>query len=279
MSQNKYNNHTLFQIVKHMKYNPYYAFSKLEDYLYEYHNDYYAYTYYVKLLIDLGNLEEAESMISFLETTFPKQIEDNLIFAKVRLLMFTGRFEEAFDLYNNYKEMLDSNGSAIIAIETMYEKMVKDNFFEGPSGSYLRNQIVDYDYDAFLNHIQKHTADYNSSLDKPNPVIFSPDFPLDKVFEEINKIIPNDKCTYFSVYYNFYVFKYDGNGRINNKLANYFRVVTLHNTNEIITMYPMDHGALLPYIDLNYLKEEKPSVKVMSRVDKFYKKYGDVSYK
>ena len=77
------------------------------------------------------------------------------------------------------------------------------------------------------------------------------------------------------------MFKYDNAGRISNKSVDYFRLVTIHGTNAFITMYPMHHGASLPYTDLNYLNEDykNNNVKRLSRVDKFYNKYGNLSKK
>ena len=38
---------------------------------------------------------------------------------------------------------------------------------------------------VFLEHIQKHMADYNQDLENPNEFIFTPDFPMDKVLNEV----------------------------------------------------------------------------------------------
>ena len=276
MAEEKFNKHTLFQIVKHMKYNPYYVLYKLDEYLYKYHTDYYAYTYYIKVLIDLGYFTEAYSAIEFVEAVFSNQLDDNFVFSKVRLFMYTGRYDEALKLYNENRETLLFNDPRVKIIETIHSKVSDGTVFSNDfSKSYLYNQIVNYDYNSFVSHIEKHTADYNFDIDNPNPVVFAPDFPLNDVLDEINRIIPSDKRTYFSLFYNFYVFKYDGNGRVDNKLVDYFRVVTFHDTDEMITMYPMVHGEALPYTDLNYLNKETFDVKVLSRVDKFNQKYSN----
>ena len=64
-------------------------------------------------------------------------------------------------------------------------------------------------------------------------------------------------------------------GRVDNKLANYFKVVCLHDTKDFITMCPVLEGENLPYIDINYLKEEKETSKVkrISQTEKFYQRY------
>ena len=275
----KFNNYELFQIVKEMKYNPYYAFSEIEDYLSRFPDDCYAYSYYIKLLIDLGRFEEAFSVLDFAENTFPDKIDINFIFGKIRALIFTGKYEEAYKIYTIYKDELISNDFRMSIFETICAIKVKNaSLVKDISGNrYLYNQLIDYSYDDFLVHMQKHMADYNIDSESPNPVIFSHDFPFDKVLSEIDKLIPNNDRIHYSFFYNFYVFKYDANGRINNKTVDYFRVVTFHNTKDIITMYPMQNGSALPYVDLNYLNDvyDSKKVKKLSRVDRFNQKYSN----
>ena len=104
-------------------------------------------------------------------------------------------------------------------------------------------------------------------------IIFNEDFPVSKVLEELKKYIPSKKSI-FSMYADKYTFKYDFCGRVNNKVSDFFRVVTFHNENKLLTMYPVSYGSELDYIDLNYLKEEKNSIKRLSRIDKFNQRYG-----
>ena len=57
---------------------------------------------------------------------------------------------------------------------------------------------------------------------------------------------------------------------------NYFQVVTLHGTNNIITMYPATSCEYLSYIDLNYLKKDKKNAKTKTRsqIEKFNARYN-----
>ena len=274
----KYNNYKLFQIAKHMNYNPYYALAKLEDYIYEFHKDYYGYAYYLRILIDLGLFEEAKSVLDFIESAFPQLVDDYIIFHKLRLLLFTDNYEEAYNLYNRHNAVLLAKYPRTKVVEIIYEKFVNGVVNSAYSKNYLNQQIVNYSSDCFLEHMQKHMNEYNIDVENPNPVIFNPDFPLNEIVDEINRIVPNDNRTYFSIFYNFYVFKYDDNGKIDNKYSDYFRVVTIHNTNKIITMYPMQHGEALLYTDFNYLNtEKKVKTRKISRVDRFYQKYGNIN--
>ena len=278
MNNERFNNYELSQISKDIKYNPYSALKRIEEYLRVFPEDYCAYSYYIKILVDFGRFEEASSVFDFAKNTFPDKIDTNYIYGKIRFLMFTGKYEEAYSLYINYKEELTEKGFRTDIFETVYDIKANNAVLEkDPSGTkYLYNQSIDYSYDDFLVHMQKHMADYNKNSASPNPVIFSYDFPFEKVLSEIDKLIPNDKRIYYSFFYNLYVFKYDANGRVDNKTVDYFRVVTFYDTKDIITMYPMQHGDYLPYIDLNYLNDiyDYTKVKKLSRVDKFNQKYS-----
>ena len=273
----KYNSHTLYHIAKHIKYNPYYALARLEEYLETFYEDYYGYICYIKTLIDIGDFEEAIPIIEFVESAFPDKLDSNLYYHKLRLCTFLEDYETAYQIYTNYKEEFLSIDNRISIFEVIYNKKVYDNIERSSTPSrYLYNQIVEYRHDDFINHISKHLANNNRNTKSPNPTIFNVDFPINEIITELKSIIPNDNRTYFNFAENFYVFKYNNNGKIDNKNADYFRVVTLHNTNELITMYPMKSGAVLPYTDLNYLNnaENKPKVRSLSRTEKFNQKYN-----
>ena len=71
-----------------------------------------------------------------------------------------------------------------------------------------------------------------------------------------------------------YIFKFDNCGRADYKITDYFEVVTLLDSCDFITMYPANISNTMPYIDLNYLKENKKvNEKRISQIDKFYKRY------
>ncbi len=273
----KYNSYALYHIIKHIKYNPYYALARLEEYIETYYEDYFGYLCYVKTLVDIGNFKEALSIIEFVESAFPNKVDSNLYYHKLRIHAFLGNYETAYQIYNDYKEAFLRIDSRVAIFEVIYNKKVYNNIERTSTPSrYLYNQIAEYSDNDFINHINKHLANNNQNDKSPNPTIFNQDFPIEQVIEELKTIIPNDNRTYFNFSENFYVFKYDNCGRINNKNTDYFRVVALHNTNELITMYPMKSGIILPYTDLNYLKPEKgkPKVRTLTRTEIFNQKYN-----
>ena len=72
-----------------------------------------------------------------------------------------------------------------------------------------------------------------------------------------------------------YIFKYLANGYVNNKLVDYLEVITLQNSNDIITMYPYENRERREYIDItpeiefSTLKHQR-----VSQIDKFNARYG-----
>lgn len=275
--KNQYDNYTLKNIMKYYKYEPFSVIDQLEDYMRKYPNDYAGYTDYAKMLIDVGKFDIAEQVLNFIDERFPQVKVEELKYYRVRLLMFTYRFEEAKQVFDEYRKEIMQRDPKNVVFDELYDVLTNKQLKRNYNNRYVINQMIEYRYEDFLNHIQKHTADFNEDLDEPNNTVFASDFPIDKIIEEMVKYVPSDNRTFFSYYNDFYVFKYDNNGRISNKSVDYFRVVAIHDTPNFITMYPLDSGASLPFIDLNYLKEEKEESKVkrLSRVDRFNQKYGN----
>lgn len=273
----EFDNYLLGNIMKYYKYEPFNVIGQLEDYIRDYPRDYVGYTYYAKMLIDTGDLETAEQVLNFIDDTFPDVKKAEIKYHRVRLLMLSGRFEEAKEVFEQYKEAITSRDPKNELFEVMYDAITNNEKRRSYNNRYLINQMIEYRYEDFLNHIKRHLADNNKDLDEPNAVIFAPDFPMEQILEEVKQYIPGDKKLFFGYYNDFYTFKYDCSGRVDNKSVDYFRIVTIHDTANFITMYPLDSGELLPYIDLNYLKEEKEESKVkrLSRVDRFNQKYGN----
>ena len=77
--------------------------------------------------------------------------------------------------------------------------------------------------------------------------------------------------------YNFfadeYYFRYDGCGEVGGKKTDYFKIVVLHNTDKLITMYPTTQGKELHHIDLSYLGLKDVPTRKLSQIDKFNMRY------
>lgn len=278
----KYHNKKLFLNAQaSLKTNPWDAKTKLEEYLELYPKDYLVYSYYASVLIMLGLLKEAEEILKYGEMLIEKEnainlnneksgLEHGIFITKLKLYSYQGRYDELYELLAKNKEYIsDRNLNAI----TFYSKNKNGLIKKDKSNirTYLFRQIIDYNEDEFLEHIKKHRIDSNGS-----PSTFNESFPLEQALEEIKKYLLTDKRLYIDFFLDLYVFKYDSCGKKDGVTTNYFKVYCLHDTKDIITMYPALDCQNLPYnIDLNYLllKDCKTKVKRKSQIDKFNQRY------
>lgn len=284
MNKNHFNVWEFKQVLNLAETDPISARVLYEEYLRKYPEDYSAYPYYCSNLITLGELELAEKVLKYVEKEYMKndsfnkkyrieKFEYNLFFARVKLLSYQEKYEELYKLcVKNISRVVDKSLNSVWFYSK--KRTGRLNNEKRDVNSYLFKQIVRYEEKDFLNHIKKHLSEYNENLEIPSATIFEENFPINEVVEEIKKYIPSDKRLFLGFYDDIYYFKYDGCGRVDKRLVNYFKVVCLHNSTDFITMCPVNGNDNLPHIDLNYMiKEDSTKVKRMSQIDKFNQRY------
>ena len=265
--------------------NPKEAKRQFEDYFEKYPTDYSAYLYYTYVLIVLGYFDEAEHILNYVKTAYLNDvnfmkhkkkvdlIRENIIFNTFKLLSYQGKYEELFVLCNENMQIirkfdlfsLDFYCKQKLGIQSLG---ARERF------PYLLKQIANYSEEEFLEHIKKHLADYNQDTEEPNECVFIPNFPVSKVLEEVKKHVGSNERLFSGFYENLYIFKYNGCGRVKNKLVDYFRVIALNDTGCFITMFPSDDCETMPFIDLNYMiQEDYPKTKRLSQIDKFNRRF------
>lgn len=280
------------------------AIDCFETYLEIFPDDYSAYCMYASNLIKIRRFKEAEIVLDeALEKYNRKKFDNkekeslfynNLHFTRIKLLCYQGKYQDCLNYCREHKEELikkDINlGLTIHYCIKQLNSKNSDKYISANNG-YLYNQMLDYSYEAFRKHIEKHFVDYKPKDNEEITSFFFKGFPIDKVLEEINNYIPNKDNSYCCGFFdNYYYFRYDDCGRClkdkdrkcsadkNYKsrlvATNYFKVITFHNTSNIITISPCENTKGLPYIDLNYIKdqvEQKPEKK--DAVKTFIKKW------
>lgn len=268
--------------------NPIKAKELLEEYLEKYPLDYSAYPYYSSTLVTLGDFESGEKILDYLKEKIEKEenfkkfiknpekkqiFEQNLYFSTIKLLCYQKKYQELYDVYKKKQIKLKNRdlGAVWFFVKKQLGKIdnIKRNDY-----TYLFRQIIEYKESDFKDHIKKHLSDNNDNIDSTISSVFVPNFPINDVLFEIKKYIPSEKRLLWGFFDDIYYFKYDGCGRVNNKLVNYFKVVCLTDTKDIITICPVSGSDDLPYIDLNYMiKEDDTKVKRISQIDKFKNRY------
>ena len=281
-----FNSWRYIEAKKLIKKNPFEAKKKMEEYLKNYPKDYNAKSYYAYLLVVLNKPNEAQKVLenleieSIMDSTFNRdtkkvlKLRNDIIINKMRILIYNNQYEEFLKYFEKYKYVL--NNDKLSSIHFLCRKKLnileeceynKDNY------GYLFGQILEYDENDFLLHIQKHQTDYNNDEEEPNANIFSEKFPINEIIEEVKKQIPSEDKLCYSMLSDSYFFKYNDCGRANNKITNYFLVACFHNTSDIITMCPVEDCENMPQIDLNYLNKNKVKVKSLSQIEKFNRRY------
>jgi hypothetical protein len=123
-----------------------------------------------------------------------------------------------------------------------------------------------------INEVRNRMNSMVTSPDFPDKRRFKNDFPLEDVIKIVKENLREENKLCYGYIADTYVFKYDCCGRVDEKLQDYFKVSCYHDTNDILLMYPANKCEKLPYIDINYIKEE-PKIKRLSQVEKFNRRY------
>lgn len=259
------------------------ALERLDDYLREYPRDYIAFCRYIKLLISTKQLEKAKEVFEMIDensaiyngfkNNASKKVirgaKNGLICQKLRYLICDKRFEEAYHFYKKYKNKIES----IYGLSYMcgiYLAHKTNREYSGYGDSYMKNQILNYDEERFLEHAKEHFQ--RKEIDS----VFAPDFPLEEAFLLAKDSIDEEKGVYSGFFTEKYVFKYDFCGIATSSIVDYFQIVKLFDSDQYITMYPFTEGSNFKFVDLNNAVEINDSkIKIKSQVEKFNEKYNN----
>ena len=269
------------------KTDPYNAKKLYELYFQKYPDDSITYLYYAMLLITLNEINKAEAIVNEIEDLAKNnelvfksenklsKFNRTLIYAKLKVLSYKSKYAELLYYYLSHFEEIKDEKLAILPFYCrsklgMLESTNREN------NLYVYRQIIQYKISDFYDHIQKHLADYNNEQKKINKSIFSVDFDVDQVISEVNKHIPSAKRVFPTFITDNYLFRFDSCGRENYKNTDFFEVVTFHNSNKMVTMFPTRYYKNIDFVDLNYLKNEQevPYIRTRKQIDKFNQKYN-----
>lgn len=188
------------------------------------------------------------------------------IYANIKLK----RIQAAYDLYTKFIEndIFKDDPKKEIQLRAYFSKYIPE-CQPCVSNFYSYKQIKNYNKDAALSHIYKRHYNINQN-DKERHTLFSSKINIRQLFNYAKNNISQENF-YDNNFFDEYVIKYsDCTLDIDNSMKE-LKVITIPNTNDIITMYPCR-----VYETAIGNKEEfvgKPYVKV-SQVDKFKKRYG-----
>ncbi len=276
--EKKYYHDTYFQKITRLaeEYRLEEAFKEFQKYMKVYPKDVDGYVYYANAFIKANRLEEAEQMIKKAENLLSKKTSfktyEDFIMVKVSLLCHQQKYQECYNLFQKnicffYDRKWIFTG-LIYFLKRELNILTAEDYERGEG--YLISQILSYNEQRALNRIQKH-----QNNTEPSPIQFVSDFPLEKIYYKIRNQLPHEKKYISNTFANSYVFGYTANGHVESKLVDYLEVITLQNSNDIITMYPYENRERREFIDITP-EEEIYSLKHqrVSQIDKFNARYG-----
>ena len=265
----------LFEKIKDIYLNnePDKALRYIKQYIENYPKDEHAKSFYIRILISKRMFEEAREYINSLTMD-----EYDRSFQMFLIAYFTEDYTLAYELYPKIKDKIVNN-------EEYNRKYIK-TFIENKLGlidikkdydslTYTEKQIVSYNEKRAINHIKLHKKEMEN---KEFHTLFEEEIDIEKLFCEVKKIIVDSEIVIHDDVVDIYIFEYP---KIKNviegeeKQYKYLKIITIRDTKNIITMYPIFTAKRID--NINYFKVKNSKVKTMSRIDKFNKKYGVVA--
>ena len=268
--------------------NPFTAKKMLSDYIKKYPTDYYSIAYYISLLERLNQFAEAKHIFrevdaitkndySFMQNKARyKGFQCVMALNKVKILASDGKFKELLDYYEKNQVLFENRRDTEYLLYYSKAKLGLIDETTIKLGPYRFLQAVNYSEKRFKENLLRHTATNYGYYERPDYRIFTSDFPIDTVINEVKKHIPSDNKICPGLYDDVYYFKYDNCGTVNGEVTNYFKVVCFQNTNELIKMYPANDGDNIPKEDLNYIQYQvvDSKVKRLSQIEKFNRRFN-----
>ena len=272
------------KIYKSIENDPYSAVKKYEEYIKRYPLDLLSRSYYALALVTIKEFDKAKKELGLLDLNNPKfkvssseveHVKDILSFTAIKIHIHDKEFDKALELVNKYPDC-DTIGTIHSTVKFycmyhlgMYKKITSFN--------YIFAQISDYSKHRLKEHLWKHINELSDLIaNNDNMTLFCEGFPISKIIDELKNILPSikDRSIYNGYIQDCYYFKYNCCGKADENDTDYFAVVTFHDSDNIITMYPSNDHLGKKITDLNYLRKNKDNTKKLSQIDKFNKKYG-----
>lgn len=242
----------------------------------KYLNEYYPHPKVVfmraKSYKELGFFDEAISDLKYL---IEKENNTYAILELYYTYYYLNKYKEAIDLlpflYNS--DVVNKYSIALSELVMKKQLGIKMNFNSKARCDYIASQIINYDINKALEHINEHKE---SSINSSN---FNAQLNLEYLFELIRNNLINstkiNKDEILEVHY----FCIPNIGLVEENVCNYLKVVVIPNTNNIISMYPTinyegKEPTIITYDYSKLFNKDKEKVKSISMIDRFNKKYG-----
>ena len=240
----------------------------------------------IKLILNLYPEIAYERILAYIKN-YPEDFCGSVLY--ISILLRLGKIKDAdehLDRVINSKSFKKRKTEAVLKIVESLKKQIEMRIISDsndfilyakqiiPKDSYLGKQIENYSFEAFMEHIDRHIDNDDKIDTEKSRALFRYGIDIYRIIEEVQKHLncaPKKRDVHADIYY----FKYDGCGRYHGKTSDYFKVVCIHGTHNIITMFPIPKCSPEFCTDLNYLYEEdyQQESQQESQIDKFLRKY------
>lgn len=228
-----------------------------------------------KVELAKGNFEKAEEYLSHICVNKENVNSSYTVYYLLILIKFRlKKYDEAQYMINIIKDNIDLNyiDQKNVYFELrridLYIRNANKEIIELDDLVYTERQMVSYRDDDALRHITKH------HITNANTSAFYENIDVNEVYEYAKEKIKEETAIYDSMF-DKYIIKYNNIGFNvkNGDNVNQLTILTLPDTDKIITMYPCDGSESIFTIE-EFEPKEKPKVKKLSQIEKFNKKYG-----
>lgn len=247
-----------------------------ESYLKDYPNDLFILNHYLNACINLNQLTKIRPYLENIPTSIEKSKKYGLDFQcmTLRYYCFTQQFEKCYELLQKYRKKVSSEKKDSLIDLDFYLRYKLDLLKrkEKKNHNYVFQQIVDYDIEKAIRHIQKHIAHKY-----PTMTTFTNINHLGDLLESMQQYLPNSDHHNTLFFENKYDFKLTNEDAVNESFKNLFNVFAIDGTASIISMAPNRNAYHAPITqissNLEFIKEQTPKIKQKSQIEKFNEQY------
>ena len=190
----------------------------------------------------------------------------------INILIRMKKYSEAKDVLQNYLMRLPYISEGISITADRFMAIIKKHLGEPveKSNSYFINQVVKYSNIRSLNHIMLHYYSENGSGK------FSSSFNINDEYFKIYNIIKNMEPIHKSLGapVDKYLIDYPGAGVLGDISLDKIQVVTIMETKDIITFYPVSKYSLGYEYEEDFVPKKEPQ-KRLTQIEKFNQRYSN----
>lgn len=217
-----------------------------------------------------GNYDVAKNILETMILPTNNSIEVLILY--VNILTRLKEYSKAKDVTENYLLKYPNVPEKTLIEINRYYTIAKKNLGESIeySGSYFINQISGYSNIRSLNHIMAHYYSENGSGK------FSPSFNINNEYFKIRNIIKDMTPIFRSLSETVdkYIIDYPNAGVLGNIHLDKIQVVTIMETKDIITFYPVSKYTFGYEFEEDFAPKKEPQ-KRLTQIEKFNQRYGN----